>query len=148
MGGQEALIKCVIILILYIWIVHGGSISAMYDHYRWKYTAKPDPNATIIGINTAKEKLTKQNVKFRTTVEFSDGFYYVSYDTTTSRGLISYTISMDNDLRNRIIQKAVTAHNSEFQKKKIKKEPSPAVKAGVVVLRLFIIAILILYVFT
>ena len=51
------------------------------------------------------------DVRFKTTVTFSDGFQYISYETRTERtGLLSYNIIVDADIKKAILNRAVEKH--------------------------------------
>lgn len=64
-------------------------------------------DAVVTNLDTRKYNDTK----FKTTVTFSDGFQYISYDTRSERtGLLKYNIIVDTDMKKAILNRAVEKH--------------------------------------
>lgn len=106
-----------------IWLLcFGPEIYTWFDHTEWKTCSNPNINATIVDISSEKVQHIKNGAKFKTTVTFSDGFQFITHKTNTTAKLLTYTISVDANLRNKIIEKAVLAHNDALN------NPSKAVK--------------------
>ena len=97
-------------------------ISTHFDHYDWKLSAKPDENANIINVSSEKVKYVKNGAKFRTRVEFSDGFRFETYKTKSRiDSFSSYTISNEP-----AIQAAIEKHKQEVAKAKQKSSRNDA----------------------
>lgn len=97
-------------------------IYTWFDHSSWKGVPNPKLDATIVDISSEKVKYRKNGAKFFTVVTFSDGFQFITHDTKVDTHLFSYTISIDNALLKKIINKAIAAHTKAIT------HPSKAVK--------------------
>ncbi len=87
-----------------------------FDHYGWNPDASPDAEASIADVHSEKVQYTKNGVKYKTTVTFSDGFYYITHRTNREQQILSYTISIDKYLKAEIISRAKKAHEKAVQK--------------------------------
>lgn len=85
-------------------------IEESFDHWGWNDGARPDANATIIGFDSETVKNRKNRAKLKTTVTFSDGFWFYTHETNRKNGVFSYTISVDEELAKTIIKRAIAAH--------------------------------------
>ena len=91
-------------------------IRSKFDHTGWKKGSIPDRHATIANISSEKVKYDKNDAKFKTTVLFSDGFYFITHRTNRENRPLSYTISIDTKLANEIVARAKAIHNYEINK--------------------------------
>lgn len=110
----------------------GRSIWSVFDHSGWKSDSKPDPNAQIIDISSKRVKYSKNGAKYKTTISFSDGFYYITHKTNREQNLLAYKISIDNNLMAEILESAISDHRIAVENaakkaslKKTKKETKP-----------------------
>ena len=87
------------------------------DHGKWKKDSRPDPDAEIVNTTEEQVKYIKNGAKYKTTIFFSDGFYFITHKTNQKNGLGHYTISIDSDLRNTIKERAIAAHTKAVSKK-------------------------------
>lgn len=101
----------------------GKAIWSCFAHTSWDKDATPDPDAIIVNINSQQVKYVKNGAKFKTTVEFSDGFTYVTHKTHRENHFGSYTISVN---RKEIAEAAKAAHAKAVEKKGVKAVPAPA----------------------
>ena len=92
------------------------SIYWKFDHKGWKENSRPDPNARIIDVSREEVMYEKNGAKYKTTVRFSDGFYYITHKTHRENHFLSYTISVDKELSDEIIETAIEAHKKELIK--------------------------------
>ena len=99
----------------------GRSIWWSFDHSGWYSNARPDRDATITSCNSEKVKYEKNGAKFKTTVEFSDGFYYITHKTNREQHVFTYNISIDSALKSEILTKAMDKHKTAVEKKLAKK---------------------------
>lgn len=88
----------------------GRSIWSMFDHSVWRAPKNPDINAEIVNVNVEKVRYSKNDAKYKTTVIFSDGFNFITHRTNRDDHFMSYTITIDNQLKIAIINTAVAAH--------------------------------------
>ncbi len=109
------IILATIILSLFLTTVI-REIYSKSDHTGWKKGSIPDRDATIVNISSEKVKYDKNDAKFKTTVQFSDGFYFITHRTNRENRLLSYTISLDSKLANEIAARARVMHNFEINK--------------------------------
>lgn len=80
------------------------------DHHTWDKGSSPNHNAIIT--NVKREIVgSKGSSKYRTIITFSDGFTFISHDTNVENHLIYNKLSVDQELNNQIIEKAISAHN-------------------------------------
>ena len=104
--------------IVVIGLVVYAVVRALYwsaDHSGWDEGAAPDPDAQIVDVKSEKVKYSKNNAKYKTTVKFSDGFYYVTHKTNQEDHMGKYTISMDSFLEEEIMDSAKAAHQRAVQ---------------------------------
>ncbi len=92
------------------------------DHKGWNSGANPQEDAEIVNIETDKFYRGKNDKTYRTTITFSDGFWYRSCDQERKDGLLTYSISMPDEILAGIRQKAIFAHNAAVEKKLKKKK--------------------------
>ena len=90
------------------------AVWSWFDHSGWNENADPSPCAVITEFTPQKVQYTKNNAKFKTTVKFSDGFYFVTHKTERDSGFMTYRISID---RNKITELATQAHQKAVEKK-------------------------------
>ena len=95
----------------------GRSIYWLFDHTGWQSDAVPDLNATITDISSKEVKYVKNGAKFKTTVTFSDGFYFITHKTNRDQHFMTYTISVDDSLKSEIVSRAMEAHNKAATKR-------------------------------
>ncbi len=79
-------------------------------------TGALEEDATITNISSEKYQASKNGAKFKTTVQFSDGFTFVTFKTNREDHVMSYKISTD---QNEIARLAMAAHEKAYQKSKI-----------------------------
>ena len=82
----------------------------IFDHTEWEDYSKLNLNAKIVNIKTEKVQYTKNGMKYKTTVSFSDGFNFITHKTNRDDSFFSYQISIDESLQAEIISKAVLSH--------------------------------------
>ena len=110
------MVLLLIIVAIFIWVIH-KEIWSLFDHSEvLSYELQPD--AEIVHIKTERVQYTRNNAKFKTTVYFSDGFSFVSHKTDREDGFFRYRISVGPELRERIISKAIIAHNRAIERQK------------------------------
>ena len=90
---------------------------SLFDHCEWDPGALPDPNAKIISFSSEQVQYTKNGAKYKTTVKFSDGFYFITHKTKRENSFFSYRISIDEHLKREILECAIIAHTKAIQKK-------------------------------
>ena len=88
----------------------------MFDHKGWNDGAVPDVNATVKDVKSERVKYSRNDAKFKTVVTFSDGFWYMTHKTNRKNGFMKYTISVDQELRRQIVEKAIAAHKEAVEK--------------------------------
>lgn len=94
----------------------GRSVYWSFDHLGWNNVARPDADAQINNFTSEQVKYEKNGAKFKTTVTFTDGFYYITHKTNSERHVLSYTISIDDALKAEIIKKAIEKHQKAVEK--------------------------------
>lgn len=102
--------------LLAFWI--GEAIYWCFDHGKWDKDAQPNPQAVVVGFTSKKKSLGRNNMKFITTVTFSDGYIFKTSKTKRTDRLLSYRISVDGELGNLIMQNAKKSHNKAIKKLK------------------------------
>ena len=86
------------------------------DHHGWEDGSAPDPEAKIVDVKSEKVKYSKNNAKYKTTVKFSDGFYYITHKTNREEHVGGkYKIYMDSLLEEEITESAKAAHDRAIQ---------------------------------
>lgn len=93
------------------------SFYSLFDHCEWDPGALPDPNAKIISFSSEQVQYSKNGAKYKTTVKFSDGFYFITHKTKRENSFLSYRISIDEHLKKEILECAIDAHTEAVQKK-------------------------------
>lgn len=89
-----------------------GTVYTWSDHYGWEKNSSPDKNAKIIDITSKRIQYGRTKQKLKTTVTFSDGFYFITYKTNYDNGIMTYKIYLSDELRKTVINLAVEKHNS------------------------------------
>lgn len=87
----------------------------LFDHAKWDEDSKPNLDAKIIDIYTEKVQYTKNGMKYKTTVSFSDGFNFITHKTNREDGFFTYQISIDESLKLKIIEKAIRLHKKAVE---------------------------------
>lgn len=72
--------------------------------------------SAIADIKTEKVIYLKNGGKLKTQVIFNDGFIFTTFRTNREDRFLSYKISIDNELANTIIEKAILAHDKAYAK--------------------------------
>ena len=109
-------IVLLVVCILVIWWL-SVIIWSLFDHTGWKPNSTPDRNAKISNVKRTRVEYTKNGMKYKTTIEFSDGFYFITHKTNREDGFFTYQISIDESLQQQIIDKAILKHNKYVKKK-------------------------------
>ena len=78
-------------------------------------------DAKIIDIRSEKVQYTKNGMKYKTTICFSDGFEFVTHETEREEGILSYQISISPELYKWMIKSAQEAHDDALRKQLRKK---------------------------
>lgn len=109
------------VLIFFGWV---RPIWWMFDHWGWSTCSKPDSNAQPNDFTSERVKYVKNDAKFKTTVTFTDGFYFITHKTSRMDYFMSYTISLPPELKAEILNKAIAKHAAAVDdiNKKAKKE--------------------------
>lgn len=84
-----------------------------FNHSHWSNSATPSKNAVITSTDVQQVKYAKNNAKFKTTVYFSDGFWFVTYKINREQHMLSYTISTNKTEAERM---ATVAHSVAIAK--------------------------------
>ncbi|MBR4316939.1 MAG: hypothetical protein IKP65_08275 [Alphaproteobacteria bacterium] len=87
-----------------------GEIYTLSDHYGWNEFSHPNKMAKIKNITSQKVKYTKNKAKLKTIVNFSDGFYFITYKTNRKSEFLGYSIFISNKLKKYIIHLAIQKH--------------------------------------
>ena len=101
----------VLLILLCFWVGHKDILSN-FDSSGKKSNTRLDPYADILDINIEQVQYARNDAKFKTTVTFSDTYYYETHLTHRENGFYSYTISIDQELREQILRNAIFAHNA------------------------------------
>lgn len=96
----------VIMFALLLW----GPIYRCFDHTEYPSLSDLRPDATIV--NITHKRFNKKIAKFRTTIEFSDGFRFWAYDTIEH----SFTIEVTPELKYNMIRRAINLHCEALMK--------------------------------
>ena len=93
-------------------------IYTQFDHYGWDANLKkPDLQASITKVDHKKVSLFIFRSKMKTSIFFSDGFYYISYKTKAAQvDFNHYSISVDKQMTLEIVESAIKAHTDAVQK--------------------------------
>lgn len=89
------------------------NIYSKFNHSHWSNSATPSKNAVITNTDVQQVKYVKNNAKFKTTVYFSDGFWFVTYKTNREQHMLGYTISTNKTEAERM---ATVAHSAAIAK--------------------------------
>ena len=92
-------------------------VLSYFDWGSWEGRVCPDPNAQIIDVSREQVKYAKNDVRYKTTVLFSDGYRFVTTKTKRKQGFMSYRIFVDAELDAKIRQKAIRRHDKAAQRK-------------------------------
>ena len=96
----------------------GRSIWSCFDHSHIKPNSVLRKDAKIVNINTEKVQYTKNGAKYKTSVYFSDGFVFVTHETDREDNMFTYRISIGPELRKKIINNAIEAHDRALMRQK------------------------------
>lgn len=125
------LLLCPIVLLLLGSLVYNSymCVYIIFDHYGWKENARPNKKAKIQSISSEKVKYSKNDAKLKTTIIFSDGFYFITYKTERKNGVgmcrnglfevnsaFLYTIFISDKLKKDIINLAIQKHSKAIVK--------------------------------
>lgn len=117
MGNIIGYILMVLFLVFCVYNIV-KEISTYKDHGKWEKGATPDPNAKIINTQVEQVKYVKNGAKYKTEITFSDGYHFISHKTNVKTGFGHYTISVDQELAEKIKEKAIASHEKAVAKKK------------------------------
>ena len=81
------------------------------DHGKWSKGANPNKDAQIVGVSSKTMLLLKNDMRYITTVTFSDGYVFKTAKTDRTEHLFTYEISLDEHLGDEIIKEAVRWHD-------------------------------------
>ena len=106
------------VIILLVCYAYGicRALYHLFDHCGWNENANPNAMAEILKISSEKVQYVKNGKKYKTTVLFSDGFYFITHRTNREDYFLSYKISVDESLMEEIITKACKMHNKAVNK--------------------------------
>lgn len=82
----------------------------LFDHTECYDESLLSFEAKIVKIHTEKVKYSKNGMKYKTTVFFSDGFRFITHKTNREEGFFTYQISIDESLKQEIVEKAMRLH--------------------------------------
>ena len=105
-----------IFFVCYAVISFSQELYSKFDHSKLPSTQLQE-DASVVDFKSEKVQYLKNGAKYKTHVYFSDGFEYVTFRTNrTSPHWYSYQISIDKELANSIIEKAIQAHEKAYAK--------------------------------
>ena len=107
----------IIIVIGFIVLIVWKPIYWLKPHIQWRNDAIPSLSAKISDVRYDKAYYAGKVNKIKTTIEFSDGFSYITFLTNTTTRWMGYTVSVDEDLMKTILENAVVAHKEAVEKK-------------------------------
>ena len=110
-----------LILVGLIALLCGREIYSCFDRGRWSSGSNPNPDAKVVHISSERVSYIKNGAKYKTIVEFSDGYWFITHKTKRTEHFGSYTISIDDELRQYIIEKAAAKHAVAVDKALAKK---------------------------
>lgn len=87
-----------------------------FDHTGKRGEGPLSPDARVVDISSKQVQYAKNGAKYKTTVLFSDGFYFVTHKTNRTNNFLTYNISIDEALAQEIVKKAVSAHQEALLK--------------------------------
>ena len=93
------------------------AVESSFDHGSWSNDAVPDLNAQIIDVQSHEVQYMKNGAKFETSVIFSDGYKFTTCKTKREQHLLSYTITVDSELLQEIVENAIQSHQKAVHKK-------------------------------
>lgn len=105
---------CLLLLLVLGVVVYNicGDVHSWSDHYGWGKNSTPDKEAKIQNITSERVQFARNEAKFKTTVTFSDGFYFITYKTNRDNSVLTYKIYISDELKNEIINSAIKQHIS------------------------------------
>lgn len=89
------------------------SIYSSFDHSHWSDTAAPCEEAKIIDMHSEEVQYMKNDAKFKTTIDFDDGFKFITYETERKNSLKSYRISVNSE---KLFNLAMETHSNEISR--------------------------------
>lgn len=106
-----------IVILMFIILASLRQILSWFDRGSWAKGAYPDPNAQISNVSREQVKYAKNDAKYRTTIEFTDGYRYITHKTGREQGFLTYTIAVDAALDAEIKEDAIRKHDKDVRKK-------------------------------
>lgn len=116
------IVICILLFLFCIVIVfYNGyrTIYSWFDHYGWKKNSSPKKNAKMHWITSEKVHYgsSSTKAKLKTTVTFSDGFYFITHKTEYDRtGVFAYRMYISGELKKKIIESAIKKHDLAVEK--------------------------------
>ena len=92
-------------------------IASNFDRGYWKKGSSPDPKAEIAYVSRKRVIYVKNGAKFKTTVDFTDGYRFVTHKTDREDGVFRYKISVDKHLASQIEGEAFYKHDKAVRRK-------------------------------
>lgn len=92
----------IILLVVIVGLGGYGWIYSSMDHWSPRSGDSLVPGAKITDVSTNRYN----KYKFRTVIRYDDGFAFTAFDTKTKPGVIRSTISVDYDIRQKMIARA------------------------------------------
>ena len=95
------------------------SVYAWFDHYGWEKNSKPNKNAKIQNMTSTVVRYGSSSTKskLKTTIIFSDGFYFITHKTEYERvDFIVYKLYLSEELKKKIIDSAIEKHKLAVDK--------------------------------
>ena len=111
------IIAGVVLVVILAWPVYNmcRAFYSLFDHTKWADDSKPNLDAKIVDVCTEKVQYTKNGMKYKTTVSFSDGFNFITHKTNREEGFFTYQISIGESLKREIIEKAIRLHKKAVE---------------------------------
>lgn len=100
----------------------GKAFWSIFDHSIVPKHSILSQDAEILDIRSEKVQYTKNGMKYKTTVYFSDGFKFVTHETDREDGFLNYQISISPELSRWIIKGATLAHDEALRKQQLRKK--------------------------
>ena len=107
-----------IIIVVFLIVIYKDEIYPSFDHKKWNEYSQPSYDAEITDIDHEIVGI-KNWTKVKTTVSFSDGFVFISFDSDIDNHFLYNTVSLKMGTKAMILEKAKAAH-TEAVKKKLK----------------------------
>lgn len=113
----ELIIPVILLIAIFAYIIFMfcRAIWSQFDHSAVPESRELQPDAKIVRVYSEKVQYTKNGMKYKTTVIFSDGFKFVTHETDRVDGFLSYQISIGPELYKRIIDSANEAHERSLR---------------------------------